>query len=58
MGGPQKNLVLSDSVTKLDGLWVEMKNRGLKIGGILDGWTYQVSSLRSQLECWYNGMVE
>ena len=35
-----KNLVPGGSVEKLAGSWVEMKNRGLKIGEILDGWTY------------------
>jgi hypothetical protein len=33
----RKNFVPGGSAEKLGGSWVEMKNRGLKIGGILDG---------------------
>jgi hypothetical protein len=39
MHGNEKNFVPGSSPEKLAGSWVEMKNRGLKIGGILDGWT-------------------
>jgi len=40
MQGNEKNFVPGASVLKLAGFWVEIKICGLKIGGILDGWTY------------------
>jgi len=36
----EKNFVPGSLVEKLARSWVEMKNRGLKIDGILSGWTY------------------
>ena len=40
MGVLAKTLVPWDEVVKLAGLWVEMKNRGLKIGEIFLRSTY------------------
>ena len=36
----EKKFVGGESSKKLDGLWVEMKNSGLKIGVILDSLNY------------------
>jgi len=36
----RKKFAAEESSNKLDGLWVEMKNRGLKISVILDSSTY------------------